>query len=50
MFVAEQFTGIPGQFVPIQGILDDVEDILTGAYDKVDEAKFLYIGRTKGNL
>ena len=50
MFVAEQFTGIPGQSVPIDEILDDVEDLLTGVYDDVDEAKFTYIGRARGNL
>lgn len=48
MFVAEQFTGIPGQFVQIDDILDDVEDILTGVYDKTDESYFLYIGKARG--
>ncbi len=48
MFVAEQFTGIPGQFVEIGDILDDVEDILTGVYDETDEARFLYIGKARG--
>ncbi len=50
MFVAEQFTGIPGQFVAIADILDDVEDILTGVYDNTDEAKFLYIGKARGYI
>lgn len=50
MFVAEQFTGIPGQFVPIEDILDDVEAILTGVYDETDEVKFLYIGTAKDNV
>lgn len=45
MFVAEQFTGIPGQFVKIEDILRDVEDILNGVYDDVDESKFSYIGK-----
>ncbi len=44
MFVAENFTGIPGQFVEIDDVLTDVEDILNGKYDDVDEGKFLYIG------
>lgn len=44
MFVAEQFTGIPGQFVKIEDILDDVEGILNGDYDDIDEPRFLYIG------
>ena len=45
MFVAEQFTGIPGQFVRIEDILQDVENILNGNYDGVDESKFSYIGK-----
>ncbi len=44
MFVAEQFTGIPGQFVKIEDILNDVEDIANGEYDEVSEEKFAYIG------
>ena len=45
MFVAENFTSIPGQFVDIDDVLQDVEDILNGKYDNVDENKFLYIGK-----
>lgn len=45
MFVAEDFTGIPGQFVDIDDVIRDVEDILNGRYDDVDESKFLYIGK-----
>ena len=48
MYVAEQFTGIAGQFVKIEDILDDVEDILSGFYDKIDEADFRYIGKARG--
>ena len=44
MFVSEQYTGIPGVLVDIKDILDDVENILNGTYDDVDESKFLYIG------
>ena len=44
MFVAEAYTGIPGQFVKIEDVLDDIEKILNGIYDEVDESKFLYIG------
>lgn len=47
MFVAEQFTGIPGQFVKIEDILNDVEGILNGVYDDIEEPKFLYIGTMK---
>lgn len=45
MFVAEPFTNIPGQFVKIDDVLIDVENILNGVYDNVDESKFLFIGK-----
>jgi len=45
MFVAEQFTNIKGQFVKIEDILIDVENILNGNYDNIDESKFLFIGK-----
>ena len=45
MFVAEPYTSIPGQFVKIEDILIDVENLLGGAYDDVDESKFLFIGK-----
>lgn len=45
MFVAEQFTGILGQFVKIDDVLNDVENILNGTYDDVDESRFSYIGK-----
>ncbi len=48
MYVAENFTGIPGQFVDIDDVLTDVEDILNGKYDDVDESRFLYIGKYNG--
>lgn len=48
MFVAEAYTNIPGQFVDIKDILDDVENILSGKYDDVDESKFRYIGKYNG--
>ncbi len=48
MFVAENYTSIPGKFVSITDVLVDVEAILTGAYDSVDESKFLYIGKYEG--
>ena len=45
MFVAEPYTSIPGQFVEIEDILIDVENLLNGVYDEVDESKFLFIGK-----
>ena len=47
MFVAENYTNIPGKFVDLADILVDVENILNGHYDNVDESKFLYIGSIK---
>jgi F-type H+-transporting ATPase subunit beta len=44
LFVSEQFTGIPGKYVAIEWVLDDVEAILTGGYDAIDESAFSYIG------
>ena len=50
MFVAEQFTGIPGRSVSIEDVLDDVEDILNGVYDDKQEDVFMYIGKARGNI
>lgn len=47
MFVAQDYTNIPGKFVKTEDILDDVEAILSGKYDSVDESKFLYVGTLK---
>ena len=47
LYVAENFTGIPGKFVPIEDVLDDVEHILDGTFDDLDEDKFLFIGSLK---
>ena len=44
MYVAEQYTGIPGQFVAIGDVLDDVEAILNGSCDDAEEQDFTYIG------
>ncbi len=50
MYVAEQYTSIPGQFVDISDVLDDVEAILDGRCDSVDEQQFTYIGAYLKNL
>jgi len=47
MFVAQDYTNIPGKFVKIEDVLDDVEAVLSGKYDSIDESKFLYIGTLK---
>lgn len=48
MFVAEAYTNIPGQFVKIEDVLSDVENILNGTFDDVEESKFLFIGKYNG--
>lgn len=47
MFVSQDYTNIPGKFVKIEDVLDDVEAVLSGKYDSIDESKFLYIGTLK---
>lgn len=47
MFVAENYTGIPGAYVQIDDILNDVEAIITGACDDINEDRFSYIGALK---
>lgn len=44
MFVAQNYTNIPGKFVKIEDVLIDVDNILSGVYDKEDETKFLFVG------
>ena len=45
MCVAEQYTNMKGEIVNIEDVLDDVENILKGKYDNVDESEFLFIGK-----
>ncbi|MDR1298649.1 MAG: F0F1 ATP synthase subunit beta [Oscillospiraceae bacterium] len=49
-FAGEQFTGMPGQLVRIEDVLDDVEAILEGRHDAEDEGSFLYIGKLSGEV
>ena len=43
-FVAEQFTGTPGQFVELKDTIDGFEKILSGELDHVAEQDFAYCG------
>ena len=45
LFVSENYTGLKGEMVEIQDILNDVENILNGNYDEMDESNFLYKGK-----
>jgi F-type H+-transporting ATPase subunit beta len=44
MFVAEVFTGLPGQYVPVAETVRGAREILEGRWDHLPEAAFLYIG------
>ena len=48
LFAAESFTNMPGVKVDIEDILNDVENILNGTYDYIDELSFLFIGKYNG--
>ena len=42
--VASQFTGIDGQYVPIEDTVGGFKKILDGAYDELPESAFLFAG------
>lgn len=44
LFVSENYTGKKGKMVNIKDTLKDVEDILEGKYDEVEESSLLYRG------
>jgi F-type H+/Na+-transporting ATPase subunit beta len=44
MFVAEQFTGIPGAFVPLEETISSFKAITEGKYDHVPEQAFFMCG------
>ena len=43
-FVAEQFTGVPGRYVPIGETVSSFEEIIAGKCDGMPEQAFLYVG------
>lgn len=47
MFVAEVFTGTPGEYVKLTDVVDDVTDILAGKYDDKPEDWFYMVGSLK---
>lgn len=49
-FVAEQFTGLPGQYVPIQETISGFKEIVEGRHDKIPEAAFMMVGAIDGVL
>lgn len=49
-FVAQNQTGRPGKYVERAATVSDVNEILAGVYDEVEDDKFLYIGSIKEAL
>jgi F-type H+/Na+-transporting ATPase subunit beta len=43
-FVAEQFTGTPGRFVPREKTVQSFKEILEGKHDDLPESAFMYVG------
>jgi F-type H+-transporting ATPase subunit beta len=48
MFVAEVFTGTPGQYVPIGETVRGAKEILEGKHDNLPEQAFYMIGSIEG--
>src|SRR6201997_669011 len=44
MFVAEQFTGIPGKYVKIEDTVRSFKEIVEGKYDEIPEQAFYMVG------
>ncbi|HEY6721432.1 MAG TPA: F0F1 ATP synthase subunit beta, partial [Burkholderiales bacterium] len=44
MFVAEQFTGMPGKYVDIKDTVRGFREILDGKHDSVPEQAFYMVG------
>jgi len=44
MFVAEQFTGLPGKYVPVKETVRGFREILDGKHDDLPEAAFYNVG------
>jgi F-type H+-transporting ATPase subunit beta len=43
-FVAEQFTGTPGAYVPLKDTVKGFREILDGKYDDLPEQAFMFVG------
>ena len=43
-FVAEQFTGTPGKYVPLKETIRGFKEILAGKYDDLPESAFYMVG------
>jgi F-type H+-transporting ATPase subunit beta len=43
-FVAEQFTGIPGKYVPLEETIASFKAVVEGEYDHLPEQAFYMVG------
>ena len=43
-FVAEQFTGMPGKYVPLKETIRGFKEIIEGKHDDLPESAFLFVG------
>lgn len=43
-FVAQQFNGFPGKYVPIKETIRGFKEIIEGKHDDIPESAFLYVG------
>lgn len=43
-FVAEQFTGSPGKYIPLKETIRGFKEILEGKHDEIPESYFLFVG------
>jgi F-type H+-transporting ATPase subunit beta len=48
MFVAEVFTGTPGQYVPVHETVRGIKEILEGRHDELPEQAFYMVGSIEG--
>ena len=48
MFVAEVFTGTPGQYVPVRETVRGCREILDGVHDNLPEQAFYMVGAIEG--
>ena len=49
-FVAEAFTGTPGQYVRLEDTVKDFKGLVEGNYDHIPEQAFFMVGGIKGVL
>jgi F-type H+-transporting ATPase subunit beta len=47
-FVAQQFTGTPGEYVKLEDTIRSFREILSGEYDEVPERFFMFKGSIDG--